>query len=363
MNAAGQNPKPRKADAPAATVSVVVPVKASHASIRPLCLSLIGQTVKPSEILLVGDAKDPTWGPIADLIDTGRVKVIEVERPPDHLGRDTNLKRRAGCASATGRIIAVTDADMILPPDWIRTGLELLDRNPVDSVAGTILSAPRNRTFSEHLLNLYTDYSILAKTPRFSATHVVGKANFGKGKKLPISANWFFTREAYNRSGGFDPAFTLSYEDYSLAWRMVSAGCTILCTRLLWGYHHHRQDIRSLVKEYVKSGRGCAMFIFRYPKSPMSRRRVLQVAAAVLAFGFIASGMAWMPWKTAAVLGIAYAAAGALNAHRAGRFGFLFPGISLILGSAFTFGVLNGLWLGGTVNPKDRYLTDLRAGR
>jgi GT2 family glycosyltransferase len=342
-----------------AAVSVVVPVKSSHATIRRLCESLLHQTVPPLEIILVGDPDDSTWIPIRDLIDGRRLRTIEVTRPAHHYGRDSNLKRRAGCDAACGGIIAVTDSDMVLPKDWLKTGIEILQSNAVDSVAGIILSRPQTDRPAEDFLDRYTDRSLLSKTPRFTEGVVVDKGSFGRHQHLPISANWFFTRKAYERSGGFDPSFTLSYEDYSFAWQMVSAGHRILCTNQLVGYHCHRHRFAGLIKEYVKSGRGCAMFMWRYPASPLTRRRLAQLLA--LGAVVVLTGVALLRWPSITLvvaLSMLFSAS-LLNLRAAGRPGLLFPPVSLILGSAFTYGAIRGLVKGGRACPKDQYYTNM----
>lgn len=344
---------------PKRTVSVVVPVKSSQNSIRQLCVSLLDQTHKPLEIILVGTPDDSTWDPIQDLIRNRRVITIGLKRPADHYGRDSNLKRQAGCNFASGQIIAVTDSDMEMPQDWIANGLRLMHKHQVDSVAGIIWSYPKPKSVKQGFLNRYTDRSYPAKTPRFPDNCIIRKKNFGHRKVLPISANWMFTRRAYMKSGGFDPTFSLSYEDYSLAWQMVSAGYGILCTHRLWGYHHHRQDFGSLFKEYVKSGRGCASFICRYPKSPLSRKRLRQVLAvlSVLILGCI--GLVVWPWTTLCVGLLGYLSSAALNIRNAGIAGILFPAISLILGNAFMYGTIRGMIDGGRACPEDQHYAEM----
>lgn len=346
-----------------ASVSVVVPVKASQNTIRNLCRSLLDQSVKPAEIILVGDPGDPSWTAIGDLIAEKRVKILEVRRPDSHFGRDSNLKRREGCAAASGDIIAVTDSDMEMPADWIHTGIELIRHHGVDSVAGVMVSPIQEKALHKRFLDHYTDRSYPAKTPRFPHKHILEKKNFGKTMHLPISANWFFTRTAYEKAGGFDPAFSLSYEDYSFAWQMVSSGCRILCTRHLWGYHHHRHHIRPLFKEYVKSGRGCATFMVRYPQSPLSQKRLGQILAVVFSVVAGIVGLLFWPGGTL-VFGIAaYCALAALNVVHSGGVGFAFPAISLILGLGFTYGAVRGLIVGGRVSEKDQHFVEMNSGK
>jgi hypothetical protein len=192
---------------------------------------------------------------------------------------------------------------------------------------------------------------------------VVDRRNFGAGKRLPIAANWFFTRSAYHGAGGFDPRFSLSYEDYSFAWQMVTAGYRILCTRRLVGYHRHRQHWRALVKEYVKSGRGCATFILRYPGCPLSRRRLFHLAGVAAAVLTGCAGILLWPRATVSTGILLYAVLAALNAAVAGAAGALFPLISLVMGGAFTFGALKGLLGGGGATAKDQHFAEMHVKR
>ncbi|WP_028061982.1 glycosyltransferase [Solirubrobacter soli] len=329
------------------TVSVVIPVKNSQRTIGRTVDSLLAQTYAgPIEVVLVGDVGDRSWDAVRAHIDEGRIRIIETQIETG--GRDSNHKRNLGLDAATGDVLCLTDSDMVLPSDWVATGVELLGSWPC--VAGPMASV------AEDFWGTYVDGNPFApKTPRMADDYVANAATLGrKGCKPPITANVFFTREVFERVGGLDPEFVFSYEDYEWFQRIVDAGFEILCTQRLIADHYHRQGWRQLVREYNRSGRGCAQFVNKHKHAFFSRkrRRDLATVCAVLVLGvaLLASMAFAVPGATVlAAAGIATGLAGFLalsgfSVLRAGRISaVMFPAVTLILGLSFSAGMLSGL--------------------
>lgn len=329
------------------SVTVVVPVKDSGRTIAGVVRSLLAQDYPgPVELLLVGDVCDRTWEPIGDLIGEGAVRVMEVEVATG--GRDANFKRNAGLAAATGELLALTDSDMLLPPDWLSTGVSLLAEYPC--VAGPMKSV------SDDFWGRYVDRNPFAgKTPRMAEDYVTNGNAFDGACKPPVTANVLFTRELYETVGGLDASFVHSYEDYEWFQRVVDAGFSVLCTDGLRALHHHRQGLRQLVREYHRSGRGCAMFVRKHPHSSFARNRLgnlaLLLTALALAFGetvvlaLDGGGVTGLlvPLQVALALGGA-AVLSLACARRVGDVAALaFPLATLLLGVSFSTGLLRGL--------------------
>lgn len=329
------------------SVTVVVPVKDSARTIVGVVRSLLTQDYPgPLEVLLVGDVGDSTWEPLRNLIGEGAVRVLEVDVVTG--GRDSNFKRNAGLAAATGELLALTDSDMVLPPDWVSTGVELLEEYPC--VAGPMESVATD------FWGRYVDTNPFAgKTPRMAEDYVTSENAFDGGRKPPVTANVLFTRELYEAIGGLDASFVHSYEDYEWFQRVVDAGFSVLCTDRLRALHHHRQGLRQLVREYHRSGRGCAMFVRKHPHSSFGRDRLgqlskllalatlvlLEAVALAAVGGNVAADV--LPVQTA----IAFAGAAGLALVCAWRVRDLaalaFPFATLLLGVSFSAGLLRGL--------------------
>jgi succinoglycan biosynthesis protein ExoA len=328
-------------------VTVVVPVKNSQRTIVATVESLLTQDYPgPLEVLLVGDVGDRTWEPLRERIDAGDVRILELEVATG--GRDSNAKRNAGLGAATGEVLALTDSDMVLPSDWVSTGVALLDEHAC--VAGSMQSV------SDDFWGRYVDRNPFAgKTPRMVEDYVTCRNSFDGARKPPVTANVLFTRELYERIGGLDAAFVHSYEDYEWFQRVVDAGFDVLCTDRLRAAHHHRQGLRQLVREYHRSGRGCAMFVRKHPHSSFGRNRLghlarllavmtlMLVETATLAFagGDLAGELVPLQAALAVAGSAVLAAACALRVGSATAMAF--PFATLVLGVSFSTGLLRGL--------------------
>ena len=329
------------------SVTVVVPVKDSERTIAEVVRSLLAQDYPgPVELLLVGDVGDRTWEPIGDLIAEGAVRAMEVEVATG--GRDSNFKRNAGLAAATGELLALTDSDMVLPPDWLSTGVSLLAEYPC--VAGPMESV------DDDFWGRYVDRNpFVGKTPRMAEDYVTNGNAFDGACKPPVTANVLFTRELYETVGGLDASFVHSYEDYEWFQRVVDAGFSVLCTDCLRALHHHRQGLRQLVREYHRSGRGCAMFVRKHPHSSFARNRLSNLALLLAALALAFAEAVVLALDGGGVTGllvllqIALALGGAaalslLCALRVGDVAALaFPLATLLLGVSFSIGLLRGL--------------------
>ncbi len=324
-------------------VSVVIPCKANEATIGPAVRSLLAQDYPGlAQIILVGSPGDTTWQGLNGITDR-RLLTLEIETPPGL--RDANYKRNAGISGASGDLIALVDSDIVLPDDWLSRAVAALESSDVGCVAGGM------RSIHDTYWGRYTDSTRLgAKTPRIAASYLVTKDDFGaRGHKPPITANTLFTREFY-AACPIDATWSHgSYEDYEWFWRVVSAGNSVLVCQELFGWHHHRRGMRPLVKEYLRSSRGCAYFVRAHPDSLLSKRRFAQAItlpiAAAVALTAAAVAVAAGYGLLLSVLALSAAAGLAADQFaRARRLESLgYPVTGLTLGVVFTYGLVTNL--------------------
>lgn len=91
-------------------LSVIVPAR-NEERFLPACLeALRRQTLKDFELIVVDSASSDRTGEIARAFGAN---VIRLEKP------GVSRARQAGFEAAKGDIIASTDADTIVPPDWL----------------------------------------------------------------------------------------------------------------------------------------------------------------------------------------------------------------------------------------------------
>jgi GT2 family glycosyltransferase len=322
-------------------ISVVVPVKNSQRTIGAALAGVQAQAVAADiEVILVGDVRDHTWDALTltgeESARRYELRIMEVDA--DTGGRDSNLKRNLGLQAATGDVLCLTDSDMVLPPGWLATGLTLLAGGN-DCAGGPMISV--HKDFWGRYVD---DNPVASKTPRIQRDYVVDRATIGRrGCKLPITANVLFTRDVYATVGGLDPRFVHSYEDYEFFQRIVDAGFRVLCTASLAAEHFHRQGWRALVREYHRSGRGCADFVGKHPHSPFSRDRRLQAELVTTAAVFVPVIAAVDPIALLAPTAVIPALAAYTLAKARSPDAIAFPAVTFVLGLSFTTGLLRGL--------------------
>jgi GT2 family glycosyltransferase/putative flippase GtrA len=325
------------------SVSIVIPCRNNEATIGAAVESLLDQDYAHLEqIIVVGSPDDTTWAGLID-IDDPRLTLIERAAPPGV--RDANFKRDAGIKMTSTELVALVDSDIVLPPDWLSTAVTSMRESGVSCVAGGM------KSIHDSFWGRYTDNTVIgAKTPRVPASYLVTSDNFGKrGRKPPITANALFSRELYDRCA-IDPTWSHgSYEDYEWFWRVATAGFSILVSKDLFGWHHHRRGLGALVREYQRSARGCAYFIRAHLDCPFARRRLWQAVLIPVAVvtGTVAVTIAAAVGESTVVVALMLGCVGLLAAQQILRLRRLeavaYPVVGLALGVVYTMGLVNHL--------------------
>src|SRR5437867_2014241 len=120
-------------------VSLVATVKDAGPYIQPFLDSIRAQSRQPDEVIVVdGGSSDGTWEALqrAD-------GLLAISEPGANIARGRNVAVRA----ATHDVIAVTDADCVLDPDWLANIV-----GPIE--AGAAVSAGFYRPLGDSLLQL-----------------------------------------------------------------------------------------------------------------------------------------------------------------------------------------------------------------
>jgi hypothetical protein len=133
--------------------------------------------------------------------------------------------------------------------------------------------------------------------------------------------------------------------------RIADAGYTILCLPQLAAHHHHRNEWRSILREYYSSGRGAADYAQKYPhcRFTRTRRRQLLLAVATIAASLlcIVTPLAWPYLPLLLGVGLlALLALGVANVAAVRRpVSLVYPFVTLILATSFCWGMAHGLAL------------------
>ncbi|MFA5184808.1 MAG: glycosyltransferase [Patescibacteria group bacterium] len=212
--------------------SIIVPVYNGAATLADCLASLLAQTRPADELIIVDNAsRDRTKDIIADF--AGRhdnLHYIFAAAP----GR--GQARNAGLRAASGDIIAMTDADCVVPPDWLAEIVRPIEEGDEVAVMG----------FETDNIDNYWSRHRQEADARYLQSKTKGAyIDFLDTKNFAIRADILKDLE-------FNPAL-VACEDLDLFLRLKKRGLAIRFLPTLKVRHHH-----------VSSGRKLATTQFRY---------------------------------------------------------------------------------------------------
>lgn len=318
--------------------SVVIPTKNGGDEVAETARALLNQDYPGKiEVIVVADPEDPVREHLAPLL--GRVSLYEADIQSP--GRDSNAKRDIGLAKAhpASSILAVIDADVIPEPTWAMTVARLIDAG-ADAVAGPV-SGLGNSFWTRYI----DQVPVGRKMPdNVDADFVLNRTTIARRKPM-VTANFAFSRMAYEVAGGPNRSFTNSYEDYEWMSRMVQKGLDIVCSKALACQRYHREGFRALKGEYRRSGKGCADHVYTHLQGcTFARKRMRQLAMFHTLIGAMIVALVLAP---AATLAAGFASTLALMAHSLWKVrrleALVYPLITLYLGWMFIRGFTSGI--------------------
>jgi GT2 family glycosyltransferase len=160
-----------------------------------------------------------------------------------------SFARNRGVREANGEIIAFTDDDCQISPNWLQTIQKEFSSDPSLAVLG-------GRVLPYHKNDSGIGIRTYEKRIRFTAPRQL--------LKLIIGCNMAFTRKVFDEIRGFDPGLGAgsrcrSAEDSDFVYRAYKKGFKIVYSPEIVVYHNHgrqsEDEIRSLREGYVL-GRG-----------------------------------------------------------------------------------------------------------
>jgi glycosyltransferase involved in cell wall biosynthesis len=152
--------------------------------------------------------------------------------------RGASAARNCGIREARSPLIAFTDADCVVEPDWLCALVMPLVDPHVGVAGGRILSrvgGNRIEKFGERI-------------------HDHRRAIEVEAPPYVISMNWASRRELLLETGLFDEAL-LRGQDVDLAWRILQSGHRLVYVSNAIMRHHNERTIRGLVHEGYIHGR------------------------------------------------------------------------------------------------------------
>ena len=224
--------------------------------------------------------------------------------------------RNLGIKQAGGEILAFTDADCLVHPQWLRRLQAAFQDPAVGGAAGAIYGVEPARSWVEEVLNRRHHMSSISNFPSDNGAEATLKQSFKKPTRrlprllerlglvtyyndtrlprLPVAptANVAYRREVFDKVGLFDATyfgggdaeFAIRLQQRS-KWKLVAVPEAIV-------YHRHRTTLTQLHRAYTRYNISRVVHIERYlGLDDKLRRQILIESFAHLMFG--------IPWSSA----------------------------------------------------------------
>jgi len=237
------------------------------------------------EVIVVDDgSSDKT----KQIVEQYSVKLISLDE-----GHGSGFARNLGVKEAEGEIIAFIDGDAEAGPSWLASLVGGFNSPDVGCVGGSIRAANMKNYYGR-----YADSTLISFMPYYREKMVLGESNFARlGTGHPISCNMAVRREVFEKIGSFDSQFRrvgAGYEEVDFLWRMVRAGYKIVCEPKAVVYHHHRETLWKILKQFFRQGFGCSLFCAKHPTIPHAAKRRRRFFATGALLVLLSSLMLWI---------------------------------------------------------------------
>ena len=231
--------------------SIIVPVFNRPDEVDELLQSLVGQTLKDFEVVIVEDGSEK---PCKDVCDkyAGKIDLKYFMKKNSGPGQSRNY----GAERANGEYLIVLDSDVVLPEGYLKAVDDELNREPSDAFGGPDCA---HDSFTE------TQKAISYSMTSFFTTGGIRGGKKKLDKFYPRSFNMGIRRDVYMRLGGFSKMRFGEDIDFSI--RIFKAGCKCRLFPKAWVWHKRRTDMRKFFRQVYNSGIARVNLYKKYPES------------------------------------------------------------------------------------------------
>jgi glycosyltransferase involved in cell wall biosynthesis len=231
--------------------SVIVPVYNRPDEVSELLESMVHQTMKDFEVIIIEDGSDSPSGEIVAAY-SDKLSISYYMIPNGGPGQARNY----GATKACGEYLIVLDSDCILPPGYIRSVSEELGVKKADAFGGPDKAA--------------SSFTNIQKAINYSMTSFFTTGGIRGGAKeldrfYPRSFNMGIRKAVFEALGGFSRMRFGEDIDFSI--RIYEAGYTVYLFQSAWVYHKRRTDWKKFYRQVYNSGIARINLYKKYPSS------------------------------------------------------------------------------------------------
>jgi glycosyltransferase involved in cell wall biosynthesis len=249
--------------------TVVVPTYNRLNSLKDTIKSLLHQDFPDLEIIIVDDGSTDGTSIYLDKIKRTRgLSVIH------QINKGPAAARNSGIREAKGDIIAFTDDDCVVPPDWVSRITKEFKDPIIGFIGGLAVNRVKGNFFSEISQEL-SNHFVRFKGGKGQSTSFLTSNNIAYRSEVLRKINGF--NECFRRPGG---------EEQALNHCILNLGLRGVLIPDLVIEHYHNMNLRGLLKQQRNYGRG-AFVLFKiiapgleFPPSPIPMAAHLSLTGA-----------------------------------------------------------------------------------
>jgi GT2 family glycosyltransferase len=209
--------------------------------------ALIDRTIeKPDQIVIVNGGDERS-----DLIVQGYMGRNGIEvRLVKTVNRNLAASRNLGLAYCTGDIVAMTDDDAEVFPNWVTQMKKVHSDHPeAGAVGGAVIGAES----AHHLLSRIADIATFSSPPQPEYVRTLAGVNVSY-------------KSAALQSVGLQDETLFRGEDVDFNWRIKNLGYEIFYHPDIKVLHHHRPRLKGLINQFYMYGRAYYLVRKKWPE-------------------------------------------------------------------------------------------------
>jgi len=233
----------------ASDISVIIPVFNRPPELDELLASLVNQSDKAFEVVVVDDGSEVRSDHIVDRYED-KLNIRYFYKENSGPGQSRNF----GCEQTDANFLVFFDSDCIIPPDYMKSLKAGLDH--LQAFGGPDRA--------------HASFTPIQKAISYSMTSILTTGGIRGSKKSvekfhPRSFNMGYSREVYEKTGGFS---RMRFgEDIDLSIRIFEHGFRTKLIPDCYVYHKRRTDFRKFFRQVFNSGIARINLYKRHPKS------------------------------------------------------------------------------------------------
>jgi GT2 family glycosyltransferase len=160
-----------------------------------------------------------------------------------------------GIKRGSGEIVAFTDSDCIVPPNWVSKIVENFKDPQVSCVGGSA------KALDNDFISQYADNSLVRLMPFFKKRETLDKIK--PFFRHPAGCNMAYRRKVSQEIGYFDENIQYGFDEVEFADRICKAGYKMVLDPQVSVWHKHRSTLGEFLKQNFQYGKGSGLVLKR----------------------------------------------------------------------------------------------------